>query len=81
MEDGFPFFREAVEALVPFILFAPLADQQTLDLEAAEQRVKSVLIDVETMIVERFSEGVAVVFVTEFGEDGEDEAATAQFEA
>ena len=80
-EGGFALGGEAVEALVALIFFAPFAGEEALGFEAAEEGVESAFLDGEALVGEGFAEGVAVVLGTELGEDGDDEAAAAEFKA
>jgi len=80
-EDGFAGEGELVEALVALVFFAPLAGEEALGFEAAEEGVEGAFFDGEALVGESFAEGVAVVLSTELGEDGEDEAAAAELEA
>src|SRR5215469_5102757 len=43
-QDEFSLRRETIEALVALVLLAPLAGEETLALEAAQQRVERALI-------------------------------------
>jgi hypothetical protein len=43
------FFREAVEAFGAFFLFAPLALEEALRLEPAQQRVERPFVDLEPL--------------------------------
>jgi hypothetical protein len=79
-EDLLAVGGEAVEAFVAFFFFAPLAGEEGLGFEAAEERVEGGFFDGEAFVGEGFAEGVAVVLLAELGEDGEDEASTAEFE-
>jgi hypothetical protein len=80
-EDGFAFGREEVEALVAFFVLAPFAGQQALGFESAEEGVEGAFVDVHALLGEGFAEGVTVLLGTEGGEDGENEAAAAEFQA
>jgi hypothetical protein len=73
--------REAIEALVALVLFAPFAEEQALGFKATEERVKGALLNVDAVVGECFTERVAVVLFAELGEDGEDKAATAELKA
>jgi hypothetical protein len=81
VEDGFAFGRELVEALVALVFFAPLAGEELLGFEAAEEGIEGALFDGKAFVGEGFAQGVAVVLGAELGEDGDDEAAAAEFEA
>ena len=60
-EDGFAFGGEPVEALVALVFFAPLAGEEALGFEAAEEGVEGAFLDGEAFVGEGFAEGVAVV--------------------
>ena len=75
------FGGELVEAFVALVFFAPLAGEELLGFEAAEEGVEGAFLDGEAFVSEGFAEGVAVVFGSELGEDGDDKAAAAEFEA
>ncbi len=47
-----PFGRQAVEPLVAFALFPPLADEQTLGLQPAQQRIERAFVDDEAVFGE-----------------------------
>ncbi len=79
-EGGFAFRGEPVEALVALVFLAPLAGEQALGLEAAEQGVKGAFLDGKAFVGQSLAEGVSVVLDAELGEDGDDEAAAAEFE-
>ena len=49
--------------------------------EAAEEGVEGAFFDGQALVGEGFAEGVAVVLGAELGEDGDDQAAAAEFEA
>src|SRR5271165_7588845 len=81
-EHALAFGGEPVKPLVAFVLFAPLACEEALGLEAAEEGVEGAFVDDQAAFGEGFAQGVAVVLVTqELGEDGDGEAAAAQLEA
>jgi hypothetical protein len=80
-EGGGASRRKAIEALVALFLLAPFADQQSLGFEAAQQRVKSALFDVDAVGGEGFTQGVAIVLLAKLGENGQDEAAATELEA
>ena len=80
-EDGFAFGREFVETFVALVFFAPLAGEELLGFEAAEEGVQGAFFNGKAFVGEGLAEGVAVVLGAELGEDGDDEAAAAEFEA
>jgi hypothetical protein len=80
-EDLFAIGREAVEALVAFVFFAPLAGEKSLGFEAAEKRIERAFVDLKTALGQLFAERVAVVFLPELGQDGQGEAAAAELKA
>ena len=61
-EDGFAFRGEFVEALVALVFFAPLAGEEALGFETAEEGVEGAFFDGQTLVGEGFAEGVAVMF-------------------
>ena len=81
LQHGLAFRGETIKAFVAFVFFAPFADEQALGFEAAEQRVESAFIDGHALVGEGLAEGVAVLLFAEHGQDGEDQRATAKFEA
>jgi hypothetical protein len=89
--NGFPLYeqlferggadrREAVEALVALVLFAPFAEKEALGFESTEERIQGALLDVDAMVGERLAERVAVVLLMELSKDGQDKAAAAELE-
>jgi len=80
-EGGFALLGEPVEALVAFVFFAPLAGEEALGFEAAEEGVEGAFLDGEAFVGEGFAEGVAVMLGAELGEDRDDQAAAPEFEA
>src|SRR6185503_7119288 len=68
------FGREAIEPLVPFVFFAPLADQQTLALETPEQRIQRALVDRQAEVRERLAKCIAVVLGFELRENRQNQA-------
>jgi hypothetical protein len=80
-KGGFALGREPVEAFVALVFFAPLAGEEALGFETAEEGVEGAFLDSKAFVGEGFAEGVTVVLGTELGEDGEDQAATAELEA
>ena len=81
VEDVCAAGRKAIEALVTLVFLAPFACEEPLGFEAAEERVEGAFVDDQSIVGKGFSEGVAVLFRLELGEDSDDEAAAAQFEA
>jgi hypothetical protein len=81
LEHGFAVRGEDVKALVALVFFAPLADEEALGLETAQQGIQSAFIDGHAVVGESFAEGVAVLLGAELGEDGEDEGAATKLEA
>jgi hypothetical protein len=80
-EGGLAIGGEAVEALVALVFFAPLAGEEALGFEAAEEGIEGAFFDGEAFVGEGFAEGVTVVLGAELGEDGDDEAAATELEA
>jgi hypothetical protein len=87
--DGFPLYeellerggaggREAVEALVALVLFAPFAEEQALGFKATQERIKGALFNVDAVVGEGLTKGIAVVLLAKLGKDGENEAAAAE---
>ena len=70
--------REAVEAFVAFVFFAPLTRQKALRFKPTEKRVKCAFVDFKPMFGKFFAECVALVLLLELGEDGQSEAATSE---
>src|SRR6185437_8815858 len=70
-----------VEALVPLIFFPPLASQQPLGFQPAEQRVQSAFIDLQAMGSQRLSQCVTVMLLMKLGQHRENQTSPAQFEA
>ena len=67
VEDVGAFGAELVEALVALVLLAPLAGEQALGFQAAEERIEGAFLDVEAVFCEGFAEGVAVALLAESG--------------
>src|SRR5271155_221612 len=80
-EQDLPVGREAVEALVAPLLFAPLAGQQALTLEAAKQRGEGALINLQARLCQRPAQGVAVPLGAEFPQHPQHQAPTPELEA
>src|SRR6185503_15629517 len=80
-QNLFAFRRESVEALIAFVLFAPLTRQQTLSFQAAEKRVKSALVNLQAALSQVLAERVAVVLLPKLCQDGKREAAPAELES
>ena len=66
--------RQPVEPLVAFALFPPLADEQPLGFQPAQQRVKRAFVDHEAVFREDFAQRVAVLFRAKCREHGDGEA-------
>ena len=75
-----PSAREAVEALLALVFLAPLAGEQALALEPAEERVEGAFVDGEALVGECLPERVAVVLVPELDEHGQHQAAPAELQ-
>src|SRR6185437_1137992 len=69
-----------VEALVPLIFFPPLAGQQPLGFQPAEQRVQSAFIDLQAMGSQRLPQCITVMLLTKLGQYRENQRSPAQFE-
>ena len=72
--------RQPVEPLGPPVLLAPLAVQQALGLEPAQQRVERVLLDVHPLLAERLAKRIAVVLGPQLSEHRDDDGASTQLE-
>src|SRR4051812_14753397 len=72
-EDAAAVRGEAIEPFLPLVFFAPLAREQALALEPAEQRVQSAFVDRQASLGERLPEGVAVMLAAELPEHGQHE--------
>jgi len=73
-------FREAVEALGALFLLAPLALEETLRLESAQQRVERPFVDLEALFRKGFAQRIAVLLGAQRGEDGEHQRPASQLE-
>jgi hypothetical protein len=73
--------RDPVETLVALVLFAPLAYQQPLGLEPAQQRVERALLDLDALIGERLAQCVSVVLLPELSKHGEDQRSAPELQA
>src|SRR6476660_9692185 len=80
-ERGLAVRREPVEALVAFVLLAPLTGEESLAFEPAEQGIERALVDRQPVLVERLAQRVAVLLFAQRGEYREDQAAAPQLEA
>ncbi len=80
-QDGLAVGRQSVEALLALVLLAPRAVQQALALQAPQERVERVLLDVHPLLPERLAQRIAVVLGPQAGQDGDDERATTQLQA
>ena len=79
-QDLLAFGGEAIEALVAFLLFAPLADEEALGFEASQEWIEGAFVDDQAMIGEVFAERVAVMLLPELREDGESKTAAPELE-
>lgn len=72
--------REPVEALVALALFPPFTHQQTLRLQAAQQRVERALVHRQAVLGEHLAQGVAVLLAAQGREGRDDEAASSELQ-
>ncbi len=64
LEEGrFAFAAEPVKPLVPLVLFAPLACQQSLRLQAAQERIEGAFVDLKATLGQSLSQRVAVMLL------------------
>src|SRR5205809_7719989 len=70
--------RQQVVTLVPLALLAPLALQESLRLEPAQQGIERALVHDEALLRERLAQRVAVLLVAELGEHRHHQAAAPQ---
>src|SRR5580704_1466297 len=61
LQNRFAIGGQAIETLVALILFAPLADQQALRLEAAKQGIERAFVNRHAVFSQRFAQRIAVV--------------------
>jgi hypothetical protein len=80
LQDDLALAREAVEALPALVLLAPLAGQQPLVLEPAQQRVQRALVDVQPVLGQRLAQRVAVLLGPQRGQHGQHQAAPPQLQ-
>src|ERR1700722_12182581 len=73
--------REAIKTFVALIFFAPLAEQQALRFEAAQQRIERAFVDNQAVVLERLAQCVAVLLGPQLRQNGDDQAAATKFEA
>jgi cold shock CspA family protein len=81
LEDDFPVGRKAIKALVSLVLLPPLAEEEALGFEAAEEGIEGTFVHFHALVGEGFAEGVAVLLGAESGKDGKDETTAAKLEA
>src|ERR1035437_392171 len=72
---------EQVEALLALLFFAPFAGQKALGLEAPEQGIEGAFVDLQSVLGKSFAQGVAVLLPAQGRQDGENQAAAAEFES
>src|ERR1700729_2428553 len=89
--DAFPFVqqllenlladrRQAIEALVALIFFAPLTYQQALGFQAAQERVERTFVDSQAVVGQGLAQGVAILFGSEWSQDCNDQAPAAELQ-
>lgn len=81
LQDAGARLRAAVEALVALPLLPPLADEEALRFETAQQRIEGALVDLEAVIREQLAERVAVLLGLEGRQDGQHEAPAPELQA
>ena len=72
---------EAIEPLVALVFFAPLAGQQPLRLQAAQQRIKRAFVDLQAAFGQSLAQRVAVVLLAQLRQHRQRQAAAAQLQA
>ena len=80
LQDQLALDGEAVKAFVALVLFAPLAGQQPLAFQAAQQRVKRAFVDGQPQVIQGLAQRVAIVLLPELGQYGDDQAAAAKLQ-
>jgi hypothetical protein len=80
-EDGGALRGKAVEALVAFFVLAPLAGEEALGFEAAQEGVEGAFVDRKALLGEGFAEGITVLLGAQGGQNAEGKAAAAEFKA
>ena len=80
MRIGATVAREFVKAFLAVVFLAPLALEQALGLESAQERVKGALVDFDPERGEILAQGIAVMLAAQLGENGDNEQTAAQFE-
>src|SRR6516225_4422578 len=61
-ENAFAVGGKNVEAFVALVLFAPLADQESLRFQAAQQGIQGAFVDGHAMLGQGLAQGVTVLF-------------------
>src|SRR3954471_3537334 len=80
-QDLAAFAGEFVKAFLAVVFLAPFALEEALAFETAEEGIKGAFVDLDAEFGELLSEGVAIMFAAELGEDGDNEKAAAKLEA
>ena len=71
---------EQVEALFSLLFLAPLAGQESLAFQPAQQGVERAFIDLQAVLREGFAQRVTVLLAAQRRQDGQYQAAAAEFE-
>src|SRR6516225_9139003 len=78
LQDLPAFARKPVIALVAVVLFAPLAGQQSLRFQPADQRIKSPFIDLHAARRKCLTQRVAIVFRAKLPQNGQNQRSAPQ---
>ena len=81
IEDALAAAREVVEALVALLFLTPLAHQEALGFQPAEERIQCVFVDGHAAVGEGFAQRIAVMFIAELGKYSQDQASATQLQA
>ena len=73
--------RQPVEAFIALRVLPPLADQEPLGFEPAQQRVQRAFVHCQPVLGEQLAEGVAVPLLPQRRQHGHREAAAPELEA
>src|ERR1700751_3848429 len=79
-ENLFAVGGQTIEPLVALVLFAPLADKQSLAFKTAEEGVERPFIDFQPVVSKSFAQGVAVTLLAKLSQNRETQASAAQFQ-
>jgi len=69
--------RQKVEALLAFVLLAPLAGQKALGFQAAEQWVEGAFVDLQAVFGQGLAQSVAVLLAAQGRQDCQNQATAA----